>query len=92
MLVWSGIEINPGPSKILLENFRIAHNNVCRLLSKLDIVSYALSDFDIIAISETHLDNSTSTCNNDLALPGYHIPLQKDINRFGGGGALYIYI
>lgn len=42
----------------------------------------------IIAITETHLDDSI--CDERLLLNGYHPPLRKDINRFGGGVALYI--
>jgi hypothetical protein len=46
-------------------------------------------DFYIfIAITEMHLDNSIS--NNNLMFSGYHKPLRKDRNRFGGGVALYI--
>ena len=88
LLIRSGIETNPGPSNLINQNLRIVHNNVCSLLLKLDVVSAELSDFDIIARSETHLDNSIT--DDDISLPGFHIPIRNDRNRFGGGVALYI--
>ena len=61
---------------------------MCTLLSKLYVVSAELFDIDIIALSETHLDNSIT--DDDVSLTGFHIPIRKDKNRFGEGVALYI--
>ena len=61
---------------------------MCSLFSKLDVVSAELSDFDIIALSETHIDNSI--IDDDISLPGFYILIRKDRNCFGGGVALYI--
>lgn len=88
LLIWSGIETNPGPPQLLTQNLRIAHNNECSLFSKLDVVSTELSDFDILAITETHLDNTVK--DDDLLITGYHTPIRKDRNRFGGCVTLYI--
>ena len=61
---------------------------MCTLLSKLYVASAELSDIDIIALSETHLDNSIT--DDDISLTGFHIPIRKDKNRFGEGVVLYI--
>lgn len=45
---------------------------------------------DIFAITETHLDNTVK--GDDLLITGYHTPNRKDIYKFGGGAALYIFI
>lgn len=70
------------------KNDSIVHNNVCSSLPKIATISNELSGNDIIAITETHLDDSI--CDESLLLNGYHPPLRKDRNRFGGGVALYI--
>ena len=49
---------------------------MCTLLSKLYVASAELSDIDIIALSETHLDNSIT--DDDISLTGCHIPIRKD--------------
>ena len=49
---------------------------MCSFLSKLDVVSDELSDFDIISLSETHINNSIT--DDDISLTGCHIPIRKD--------------
>ena len=44
--------------------------------------------YDIITISETHLDNSIS--NQSISIDGFHQPIRKDGNRYGGSVAIYI--
>ena len=89
-LIISNIEPNPGPltNNLKTKNISIVHNNVCSLLHKIDVVYNELSDHDIIAISETHLDNSIP--DNDITFHGFHPPIRKDRNRFGGGLLFYI--
>ena len=59
LLLIGGIEINPGPNnRPLYKNIKIVHNNVCSLLPKVDIVFNELSDYDIIGITESHLDSN----------------------------------
>lgn len=83
------VETNPGPQiHVHRKNVSIVNNNVCSLLPKIDTINNELSGNDIIAITETHLDDSI--CDERLFLNGYHPPLRKDRNRFGGGVALYI--
>ena len=44
--------------------------------------------YDVIGITETHLDNTI--CNNELLFHGFHPPVRKDRNRFGGGLLFHI--
>ena len=95
LLILGCIESNPGPNCTKsnthaksIKSISIVHNNVCSLLPKLDIITSELSTYDIIAISETHLDKTVS--NNDISIDGFHPPIRKDRNRHGGGVALYI--
>ena len=89
------MEINPGPNCTKSsthakskKSISIVHNNVCSLLPKLDIITTELSTYDILAISETHLDKTIT--NNDISIDGFHAPIIKDRNRDGGGVAIYI--
>jgi hypothetical protein len=86
----AGIERNPGPSNCNshMSSISIVHNNVCSLKSKVDIIAAELSGYDIIGISETHLDKTISSV--DIVIPGYYSPIQKDRKRHGGGVAVYV--
>lgn len=88
LLITGGIEVNPGSSNIVNNNkpIRITRNNVCSLVNKIDIVYSELSTSEILAITETHLDNCK---NEDVKLSGFHPPLRKDRNSYGRGVALY---
>ena len=86
LLILGFIEINPGPNCTYssthpksIKYISIVHNNVCSLLPKLDIITSELSTYDIIAISETHLNKIIS--NNDNSKDGFHPPIGKDRNR-----------
>ena len=54
--------------------WKYCQSTMCSLLPKLDIITTELSKYDIITISETHLDQT----------------IHKDRNRHGGGVAIYI--
>ena len=63
------VESNPG-QHLRTKNVSIVHNNVCSLVPKIHIINNDLSGNDIIAITETHLDDSIG---KDLSLlNGYH--------------------
>lgn len=47
-----------------------------------------MSNFHVICINETHLDNSIY--NDSVAINGFHPPLTKDRNRREGAVAIYI--
>lgn len=86
LLLCGCVERNPRPLAYN-KNISIVHNNVCSILPKLDIIRNELSGNDIIAISETHLYENID--NSELVLDGYHQPVRRDRNRYGGGVALF---
>lgn len=45
-------------------------------------MSTKISDFDILSITETHLNNTVKDVDVDLLITEYHTPIQKDRNRF----------
>ena len=46
-----------------------------------------LSDFKIICLSETHLDENIDT--NDFLIPGFDRPQRRDCSRSSGGLLVY---
>ncbi|VDI09353.1 Hypothetical predicted protein [Mytilus galloprovincialis] len=82
LLLVAGIEQNPGPDQSNKKNLKIVHNNVCSLLPKLDLINNELHDYDIICISESHLDKSIT--DDQIKLNGFHKPIRLDRNRHGG--------
>lgn len=87
LLIIGGVEINQGPE--LNSNIKIVHNNVCSLLRKIDIIYNDLSEYDIIAIIEIHLDQSIK--DTDIELEGFQTPVRLDRNRHGDGVILYVF-
>lgn len=72
-----------------ISSIKIAHSNINSIRNKLDHISSELSDYDIICISESKLDDSIS--DNKLGIEGYRLPLRKDrITNSGGGLVMYI--
>ncbi|MEW8546337.1 MAG: endonuclease/exonuclease/phosphatase family protein [Candidatus Thiodiazotropha sp.] len=65
------------------------HYNVQSIINKLDLLSVELSEFDILAFSETWLHRGIST--NDLHIPLYNYPERKDRDRDPHGGVV-IYV
>ncbi|CAG2252208.1 unnamed protein product [Mytilus edulis] len=88
LLLVAGIEQNPGPDQSNKKNLKIVHNNVCSLLPKLDLINNELHEYDIICISESHLDKSIT--DDQIKLNGFHKPIRLDRNRHGGGVTIYI--
>ncbi|VDI01051.1 Hypothetical predicted protein [Mytilus galloprovincialis] len=89
LLVRYGIERNPGPHRSTdLRNIKIVHNNVCSLPPKVDLIECELGTYDIIALSESHLDDSIS--NESIALAGFQKPIRLDRTRAGGGVIIYV--
>ncbi|VDI37460.1 Hypothetical predicted protein [Mytilus galloprovincialis] len=82
VLLVAGIEQNPGPDQSNKKNLKIVHNNVCSLLPKLDLINNELHEYDIICISESHLDKSIT--DDQIKLNGFHKPFRLDRNRHGG--------
>ncbi|CAG2244413.1 unnamed protein product [Mytilus edulis] len=89
LLVRYGIERNPGPHRSTdLRNIKIVHNNVCSLPPHVDLIECELGTYDIIALSESHLDDSIS--NESIALAGFQKPIRLDRTRAGGGVIIYV--
>ncbi|CAG2220588.1 unnamed protein product [Mytilus edulis] len=88
LLLVAGIEQNPGPDQSNKKNLKIVHNNVCSLLPKLDLINNELHEYDIICISESHLDKSIT--DDQIKLNGFHKPIRLDRNRHGGGVTIYV--
>ena len=89
LLIIYGIEPNPGPNcSTSLQNIKIVHNNVCSLPPKVDLIECELGEYDIIAITESHLDNTVS--DSSLTLAGFQKPVRLDRTRAGGGIAVYV--
>ena len=74
---------------IKLTSMKIAHSNINGLRNKIDDISVNLSDFDVICISETKLNDHIAT--KKLLIDSYHNPIRKDRNINNGGG-LMVYI
>lgn len=74
---------------IRTKGLKIGHLNICSLLGKFDDLKEKLAKkpFDILTISETHLDNTIK--DGELLLNGFTL-VRKDRNRHGGGVAVYI--
>ena len=66
----------------------IVHYNVQSLLPKLDNMYVELKDFDILAFSETWLNDSTPSDN--LNIPTFYKPERKD--RADGYGGVCVYV
>ena len=69
---------------IQLTSMKIAHSNINSIRNKIDEISVELSDYDIICISETKLNDQISTTS--LLIDSYNNPIRKDRNINNGDG------
>ena len=60
----------------LTRHLSLVHHNVQSIVPKLDTIMAELSDFDILAFSETWLNHSVT--KDDISLLSYHPPERKD--------------
>ena len=74
---------------IQFTSMKIAHSNINSIRNKIDEISVDLSDYDVICISETKLNDQISTTS--LLIDSYNNPIRKDRNINNGGG-LTVYI
>ena len=58
----------------IIKKIKIIHNNVCSLLPKLDLIEHEFLDYDVICISESHLDKSID--NDKIKLKGFQNPVK----------------
>ena len=93
LLLLSGdIETNPGPDPGYLNSFSFCHWNLNSIaahnfikMSPLQACN-ALNRFDIICLSETYLDNSYHTDDDQLTFPGYNLIRADNPNNIKRGG------
>ncbi|MEW8542945.1 MAG: endonuclease/exonuclease/phosphatase family protein, partial [Candidatus Thiodiazotropha sp.] len=105
LLLSGDIQPNPGPSSasstsssidssvtsVLSQSHHLSfiHYNVQSILHKLDILTAELSEFDILAFSETWLH--PNILGEELEIPSYSKPERKDrVNDPHGGVLIYI--
>ena len=91
LILCGDVEVNPGPTITRqLKNLNICHANVRSLTrGKLADIKTSLAEtFDIITLSETHLN--VGIPNEVIFLEGFHEILRKDRVGLGGGIAIFI--
>lgn len=104
LLLISGIERNPGPvsndsssfsdtnftfdNNILRDNFSIVQYNIQSINNKLDAIESELRNFDIIALSETWLDDRIP--DEDLRMNGFNLFRRDRAGDHHGGICVYI--
>ena len=75
----SDIEINPGPKSIPCNSFSICHWNLNSLTAdnylkvSLSRAYVAIRKFNVICFSETYLDSSNLSDDDNFNLPGYNV-------------------
>ena len=98
LLLLSGdIETNPGPDPGYLNSFSFCHWNLNSITAhnflKMSLLQAynAINRFDIICLSETYLDNSYHTDDDQLAFPGYNLIRADNPNNIKRGGVCIYY-
>ena len=96
ILLSGDVEINPGPRRNTDETFSICHWNLNSLLAynynKLFLLRayIAVHKFDVICLSETYLDSTVASDDENLEITGYNL-VRSDhpANTKRGGVCLY---
>ena len=96
IMLCGDVEINPGPKTISQQGFSICHWNLNSIIAhnfaKIFLLKayVAIHKFDIICLSETYLDSSIPTNNDNLDIDGYNL-LRSDhpSNTKRGGVCIY---
>ena len=93
LLLCDDVHPNPGPTlQGNSTNISIVHNNICSLQNKRDNVEAELSNFDIIALSETWLYKDFPS--DMISIKGYQKPVRldrpSDTQNHHGGVAIYV--
>ena len=102
MLYQSGdVEKNPGPEDdnisdtassesfpVYNANFSVVHYNVQSVKYKLDIIEPEFSNFSVVALTETWLNELTT--NQDLVMNNFQTPFRRDRDDSHGGILVYI--
>ena len=90
------VELNPGPKRASSSDISICHWNLNSIsahnYTKLFLLKayIAIHKFDIICLSETYLDSSATSDDDDLAISGYNlIHSDHPSNNKRGGVCIY---
>ena len=92
LLISGDIETNPGADTSYLSSFSFCHQNLNSIaahnLIKISLLQAynAINRFDIICLSETYLDNSYHTDDDQLTFPGYNLIRADNPNNIKRGG------
>ena len=93
ILIIGNVEDNPGPelinhSSVSDNSISICNINIRSARNKLDFLNNFTDEFDIIAVTETHLHPNIS--NNDIEIDSFSKNIiRKDRNNAGGGLLIY---
>ena len=101
ILLVGNIESNPGPEPAYISNtpfsaldilsdqfISICNINIRSIRNKINFLQNFVDEFDIIVLTETHLNNSIE--NRDIELDSFDKnPQRKDRNNSGGGLLIY---
>ena len=98
LILFNDVALNPGPMKDSSKwNFSIAHWNLNCIaaqnfakLSQLEDYN-TLHGYNLICLSETWLDSTTSIDSNDLSLKGYNLHRVDDPDNVQKGGVCVSY-
>ena len=98
LILSNDVELNPGPKKDSPKrNFSIAHWNLNSIavqnfvkLSQLEAYN-TMHSYDLICLSETWLDSTTSVNSSDLSLKGYNLHRVDDPDNVKKGGVCVYY-
>ena len=88
----SCMDVHPDPGPSVTDDstvLSVFHINIRSLRNKISYLSDIASEYDIICVSETHLNENVNT--SDLIIDGYYPnPIRKDRNAHGGGLLIYV--
>ena len=79
ILLSTDVELNPGPKRAFTRNISICHWNLNSISAHNYIKLFflrayiAIHKFDIICLSETYLDSSTTSDDDNFAISGYNL-------------------
>lgn len=89
LYICGDVETNPGPStNHSVDDLSIFHINIRSLRNKLHVLENIASDYHILCVTETHLDNNINT--DDICIEGFYPPYRADRNFSGGGILVYV--
>ena len=97
IMLCGDVEINPGPKTISQQGFSICHWNLNSIIAhnfaKIFLLKayVAIHKFDIICLSETYLDSSIPTNNDNLDIEGHNLLRSDHLSNTKHGGVCIYY-